>query len=242
MSWKRPVRRLVRQLARQRGYDLVEYPSAAFHRRLKLLRHFKVDLILDIGADTGEYVQKLRRYGYAGRVVSFEPLPDSFAKLRQSAAADPLWEVIHLALGDRDGRATLNVAANSHSSSVRDMLPTHLEAAPHSAYVGIEVVPTRRLDSVLDEVRGEARSIYLKIDVQGAEREVLAGAAGVMPRIVGVQMELSLVPLYDGQALLPELLELMRRHGFTLMSLEPGFADERTGQLLQVDGIFFRRR
>lgn len=241
MSWRKPVRLLVRRIARRRGYDVVEYPGTSFRRRLKLMRHFQVDLVLDIGADTGEYVAKLRRYGYEGWVVSFEPLPSSFAELRYNAGTDPLWETANFALGERDGRAALHIAGNAHSSSLHDMRPAHVEAAPQSAYVDAEEVDVRRLDSVFGEYRGDARRIYVKVDVQGAEREVLAGAARVMRDIAGVQLEMSLIPLYDGQALFPELLDFMTRHGFTLMSLEPGFADERTGQLLQVDGVFFRQ-
>lgn len=241
MSWKKPVRLLVRQLARQNGYDLVEYPSVHFHRRMRLLRHFAVDLVLDVGADTGKYVRQLRQHGYTGRVVSFEPLPSAFAELCYDAAADSLWEVANLALGDRNAQATLNVAGNSCSSSLLAMLPAHLDAAPQSAYVDTEEVTVRRLDAVFGDYRENARSIYLKIDVQGAEREVLAGATGILGEIAGVQLEMSLVPLYAGQALFPELLELLTEHGFTLMSLEPGFTDQRTGQLLQADGVFFRQ-
>ncbi len=240
MSWRRPVRLLARRLARHRGYDLVEYPSDALRRRLKLLRHHGVDLILDVGADTGEYVTRLRRHGYAGHVVSFEPLASSYAELCRHCAADPLWEAVNMALGDRDGQASLNVAANAHSSSLRGMLAAHVKAAPHSAYVGVEEVRVRRLDTVFAEYRRAAARVFLKVDVQGGEREVLAGAEQAMSAITGVQLEMSLVPLYEGQALFGELLEWMTSRGLVLMSLEPGFTDPRSGQLLQVDGVFFR--
>ena len=240
MSWKRPLRLLARRAARQVGYDLAEYPGLAFRRRMKLWDHFGVDLVLDVGADTGEYVQTIRRHGYAGRVVSFEPLSSAFALLRQSAAGDPHWETVNVALGDHDGRATIHIAGNSHSSSLRPMLGAHLEAAPRSVYVGTEEVRVRRLDTVFDEYRRGARRVYLKVDTQGWEREVLAGGDRVLEQIGGLQLEMSLVPLYGGQTLFADLLELVTRRGFTLMSLEPGFADERTGQLLQVDGVFFR--
>jgi FkbM family methyltransferase len=232
----------VRHLARQRGYDVVELPDAALRRRLRLMQHFGVDLVLDVGARTGEYVQTLRLHGYNGRAVSFEPLASFFAELRYNAAMDPHWETVNCALGERDGLATVNVAGNGDSSSLYDMLPAHLAAAPHSAYVRTEQVEMRRLGSVLDEYRGNAACVYMKIDVQGAEREVLAGAEAVLPQIAGVQLEMSLVPLYDGQMLMRGLLDFMTRNDFTLMSIEPGFTDPKTGQLLQIDGVFFRER
>jgi FkbM family methyltransferase len=231
---------MLRGVTRRLGYDLVEYPSRDFHRRMKLLRRFGVDLVLDVGADTGEYVQKLRRYGYHGRVVSFEPLSASFSLLQASAAGDAAWETVNTALGDAAGSATIHVAGNLHSSSLRDMLPAHQEAAPQSAYVAEERIAVRRLDEVFAEYARDARRPYLKIDTQGFEKNVLDGAAGVLDRVAGVQIELSLVPLYAGQALLPELVDYLVRRGFTLMSLEPGFCDERSGQMLQADGVFFR--
>jgi FkbM family methyltransferase len=240
MSWKRPLRLLARRAARRVGYDLAEYPGLPFRRRMKLWNHFGVDLVLDVGADTGEYVQTIRQHGYAGRVVSFEPLSPAFALLCERATGDARWEAVNVALGEHEGRATIHVAGNSHSSSLRPMLGTHLAAAPHSEYVGTEDVRVRRLDAVFDEYRRGARRVYLKVDTQGWEREVLAGGARALEQIVGMQLEMSLVPLYAGQALFSDLMELVTRRGFTLMSLEPGFADERTGQLLQVDGVFFR--
>ena len=240
MSWRRPVRLMARRIARHRGYDVVEYPAPDLRRRLKLMRHFNIDLVLDVGADTGEYVEQLRRHGYTGRVVSFEPLAGSFARLCAAAADDPRWQVLNLALGERDGVAMLHVAANAHSSSLRAILPAHLDAAPQSGSVGAQEVQMRRLAPIFAEYRGDAHSIYLKIDVQGAEREVLTGAAESLPHITGVQLELSLLPLYAGQVLMPEMQALMAQHGFALMSLEPGFTDPRTGRLLQVDGVFFR--
>jgi FkbM family methyltransferase len=240
VSWKRPLRLLARRAARRVGYDLAEYPGLAFRRRMKLWEHFGVDLVLDVGADTGEYVEMIRSSGYAGRVVSFEPLSSAFALLRERAAGDARWETVNVALGDHEGRATIHIAGNSHSSSLRQMLGAHLEAAPCSAYVGTEEVRVVRLDTVFDEYRREARCVYVKVDTQGFEREVLAGGARVLDQIAGLQLEMSLVPLYGGQTLFSDLLELVSKRGFTLMSLEPGFADERTGQLLQVDGVFFR--
>jgi FkbM family methyltransferase len=240
MSWRRPLRLMARRVARRRGYDVVEYPAPDLRRRLKLMQHFHVDLVLDVGADTGEYVQQLRRHGYAGRVVSFEPLPSSFAQLHTAAAGDPRWEVANLALGEHGGRATLHVAADAHSSSLHAVLPAHLAAAPQASFIDTAEVEVRRLDTVFAEYRRDAHDIYLKMDVQGAEREVLAGASAALQHITGVQLELSLVPLYAGQALMPELLAFMNEQGFRLMSLEPGFTDGHTGRLLQVDAIFFR--
>jgi hypothetical protein len=80
----------------------------------------------------------------------------------------------------------------------------------------------------------------LKIDVQGYERDVLDGAVKTLPAFLGVRTEMSLVPLYEGQALMPEIVELLARHGFELWHVEPGFTEPGTRRLLQLDGVFFR--
>jgi hypothetical protein len=80
----------------------------------------------------------------------------------------------------------------------------------------------------------------MKIDTQGYESRVLQGAQGSLARIDTVQMELSLVPLYEGELLFQEMWELLRAKGYTLVAIESGFSAPASGQLLQVDGIFHR--
>ncbi|EFG74441.1 hypothetical protein HMPREF0591_5634 [Mycobacterium parascrofulaceum ATCC BAA-614] len=121
------------------------------------------------------------------------------------------------------------------------MLKSHQEAFPPANYIGTEDVLIRRLDSVAPDVLGSADQFFLKIDVQGFERQVLAGAKStVADRCVGMQLELSFFPLYEGGMLFREALDLVESFGFTLMGLIPGFADPRDGRMLQADGIFFR--
>jgi hypothetical protein len=99
----------------------------------------------------------------------------------------------------------------------------------------------RTLDGIIDEYMDRESRPYLKIDTQGYERQVLAGAGrSLTERVVGVQVECSLVPLYDREARFEEMLELMKQQGFALMSIEPEFSNDITGQLLQADLIFYR--
>jgi hypothetical protein len=95
-----------------------------------------------------------------------------------------------------------------------------------------------RLDTLLGDELRRFRRPFLKIDTQGFERPVLAGAENVMSHIAGIEMEMSLVPLYQGQMLFREALSLMDEKGFWLAGLATGFWDDRTGEMLQVDGIF----
>ena len=208
---------------------------------LRLLRRFEVDVVLDVGANAGQFARHLRAMGYRGRMVSFEPLAQPYAKLKANTATIASWQAVQLALGDVDESRRIHVAGNSQSSSFLEMLPQHLAAAPKSAYVGTESVIVRRLDGIIDQYCAPRDRLFLKIDTQGFEAAVLRGAGQSLARCLGVQLEMSIAPLYQGELLLPELIGEMARQGFALMDLKPGFFDPRTDELLQLDGLFFRR-
>jgi len=207
----------------------------------RLLQRFDVEVVLDVGANAGQFARQLRARGYRGRIVSFEPLAGPYAKLKFNTALIPNWQAVQLALGDVDETRIIHVAGNSQSSSFLEMLPQHLAAAPKSAYVGTETVTVRRLDRVIDQYCGPGERLFLKIDTQGFEAAVLRGARETLTRCSGVQLEMSIAPLYQGELLLPELIAEMAKQGFVLMDLKPGFFDPRSGELLQLDGLFFRR-
>jgi FkbM family methyltransferase len=236
---------VIQQGLRRLGYELHPYepgptPYEEDVRRAKLLRSEAIDLVLDVGANAGQYAQRLRRAGYKHRIISFEPLAAAFGELEQAAARDPLWEGRRLALGDSDGSAEIHVAANSWSSSLLEMGERHLASAPDSAYTGTETVPVARLDSVWDELVRESERVFLKLDVQGFEMYVLRGAEDHLGRVAGVQAELALTPLYEGDTPWREVIDHLERRGFELAGLEPGFEDPDTGRMLQADGILIR--
>lgn len=239
----RALRERATPLVRRAGVDVrrwvPRYDDAG--RRVMLLRHHGVDCVWDIGANAGQYGQVLRAAGYTGRIVSFEPLSAAFAKLSARAARDPAWSCVHAGFGDAAGRFAMHVAANSQSSSLLPMLDLHREAAPHAHYVGTEQVRIETLDEYCVAHAGLLGGrTFLKIDAQGYESRILAGGAKTLPALAGLQMEMSLQALYEGEKLLPELLRDAQTLGFRLESLELGFVDPKTGRQLQVDGIFFR--
>jgi FkbM family methyltransferase len=238
---KQELKRFLRRL----GYDVARHsiqtsPEAQLQRILQAQR---VDLVLDVGANEGQYAKSLRNNGYVSRIVSFEPLGTAHAKLVEAGRGDPLWEIAErTAIGDADGSVDIHVAANSVSSSVREMLPEHLRAAPESLYVSQEKVPVARLDRAAEPYMRPRDVLLLKIDTQGYEEQVLAGAARTLERAGALQVELSLVPLYEGQMLFLPMIERLEQLGFGLHALLPGFVDPQSGRTLQVDGVFVRRQ
>lgn len=201
-----------------------------------------IDVLLDVGANIGQSARKARNEGYRGRIVSFEPLPDAHARLTTEASGDPLWTVHdRCAVGAEAGVVEINISQNSFSSSILPMLGTHADAAPQSVYVGVAKTDVIALDSVFGTYVKPGDKVFLKIDTQGFESEVLKGAAASLDHIDVIQLELSTVPLYDGQKLYDYFFDLLRSRGFDLWSVEEGFVDPASGRMLQFDGIFVRR-
>jgi FkbM family methyltransferase len=206
--------------------------------RIELLRGFPIDVVLDVGANEGLFGQYLRGAGYRGRIVSFEPLSDAFAKLETASTGDPKWECVLTALGAFRGHATLNVAANWASSSLLPMEPRHRAAEPRSAYVSKEECSVVPLDDLLPELLRPTERVYLKLDVQGSELDVLRGAELTLAQTDVLDVELSLVPLYTGAPLFGDVVGHLDAREFGLVAIEPAFLDAATGMILQVNGLF----
>jgi FkbM family methyltransferase len=227
----------VRAAVNRAGFDVTRDPTREFVGALRL---HGVTTVIDVGANTGQFGAALRKAGYSGRIHSVEPLQQAYDALAARVRSDAQWTAERAALSDAPGTVQMNVSENSVSSSVLPMREEHADAAPQSRYVATEDVPATTVDELVARVGLDPAATLLKIDVQGYEKSVLDGAPASLPRFVGVRTELSLTPLYEGQALLPEIVTYLGAHGLDLWFLEPGFRDRRTRRLLQLDGTFFR--
>ena len=223
------------------GYgSLVEYSTREF---LEACRSFGTDLILDVGANKGQFAQSLRACGYSGHIVSFEPLSDAHAALVGAAANDALWDVVErCAVGAVPGETQINIAGNSYSSSLLPMLDRHCLAAPDSMYRGVESCCVITLDDYVERTFSDPTAAFgLKIDTQGYEAQVLKGLERNLPRIKVIMCEMSLVPLYEGAPSMQELCRLLAEAGYRCAAAAPEFEDPETGELLQLNGIFILR-
>ena len=233
-----PLRDRINRVARRLGYEVRQYtPLRSFAAaRERLLEG--VDVVVDVGANTGQYGELLREGGYSGRLVSLEPVAEAHAELRARAAADGAWEAVCVAVSDADGEVTLNVTGDSRSSSIlprNERFPDKPGWAPKES----RPVPARRLDGLVGELLRPGERAYLKLDVQGYERTVLAGAGDALGRFEALELELSVTPLYDGQPAVGEMLPLLAERGFRPVCLEPILLDD-DGLLMELDGLFAR--
>lgn len=235
-------RSAVKQRLQKLGYRISRYdprrdPLAV--RKLFFESH-GIDVVYDVGANAGQFALELRDSGYRGKLISFEPLSSAFKKLSEAAKNDPNWQVQNCALGNTEATAEINVSENSWSSSLLEVLPTCVLAAPDSVYIGKEAISIKTLDTLFHKYCDPDSRVFLKIDTQGFTKKVLEGGEHSLKTIRGLQIEISLVPLYEGEPLIGELVSFLQRRGFTLIFISPEFIDNRTGQQLQVNGLFFR--
>lgn len=209
------------------------------HRVARTLAARELDTVLDVGANVGQYAALLRAAGFGGRIVSAEPLPGAGARLRARAGSDPAWTCVEVAVGASTGRVTVNVSANSYSSSVLPLTAAHLDAAPDSRCVGTVSVDLTTVAALVADHSITPESTLLKVDTQGFEGAVLDGAGELLSRFAAVQLELSHVELYAGQQLAPELTERLAGHGLVPWTFDPGIS-ATDGRLLQSDVLFVR--
>jgi FkbM family methyltransferase len=210
-------------------------------RRQRLFETLGTDLVLDVGANAGQYGVEIRRGGYAGRIVSFEPASETYSRLREATQSDPLWTARQLALGSDPGTATLNVAGNEgKSSSILDQRDVSFGTTATMRYVGAETVEVSTLKAVGPDVASERDRIVLKVDVQGLELEVLEGAGSFLDHVQAIETELSLYPMYEDQPDWRRLCDRTEELGFAFFAVDPGYSDPKSGRLIEMDGLFVR--
>jgi FkbM family methyltransferase len=207
-----------------------------------LLNLMSTEMAIDVGANKGQYAQHLRTVGYRGKIISIEPIPEMHCELEKRSNNDPNW-VVHdrCGLGETPGELQLNISQNYVSSSFLGMKKRHEIATPESQFCRAENVKIDTLDSICDSYQIKAEHhAFCKIDVQGFERQVITGGMKHIHLFAAFQTEVSLVQLYDNQMLIGECLEIFKDIGFEPFSIDRGFTDGSTGQLLQCNILFVR--
>lgn len=206
---------------------------------LRKCRERGVRTILDVGSNTGQFAQEVRAKGWTGAILSFEPQPDAHAQLVAKAALDPLWFVAPVCgVGGSRGSAEFKVSRNSVSSSFYDITSAStdiIQATEQTRSIEVAIMP-------LDELmQADCPSPYgLKIDTQGFELEVLAGATNVLREVPVSIIEMSFARLYTGGASAGSVMSTMEQAGYRCIGTVEAFADTANEEVLQIDGVFVR--
>lgn len=234
---------LARKLFWRCGLDVkrASLPGSSLGLTLNLLTLSRADVVLDIGANEGQFASELQSYRPAQTVISFEPGSDAHRKLSTAAKKVPNWIVAErVALGAEAGVATLNLTLNSQCSSLRSVAEDGPKLASAFDDAGVEEVKVERLDRVaLPEIE-RADKIYLKLDVQGFEKEVFEGCQNLLPRIAAIQVEMSMRQVYKGQSTGLASLQQFLDAGYALYGISNGWRDDKTGHLVQFDAFLIK--
>lgn len=205
-----------------------------------ILNKLNISGVIDVGANEGQFAERIQATSYKGSIYSFEPLPNCYQQLSHKAEGDSNWKTFQMALGSGNGTTDLNVTDGSKFSSVHS--PNEYAAKRFGDWVEVkdtEEVMIRRLDTVLSHIPSEER-LYLKMDTQGYDLQVFRGAEGLMDQIICVQSELAWRPLYEDMPLWRETMDELEGEGYSLVDLWPISKDRASYQLVEADGLFVR--
>ena len=207
-------------------------PFTSITRNLKTSN---VSSVIDVGANVGQFGLDIRRYGFQGQIVSYEPVNETFELLTQTIRRHQPWKAIQLGLGAEESERLINISGNDGlSSSLLEMGSLHLENFPKSATVSQQKISISTIDNQLESLGILPQDIMLKLDVQGLEAEVLKGASKSLSKIPLCYLEVSIIPLYEGEiSFLPILIELSK-FGHEVIDVFRGIKASN-GQLLQLD-------
>jgi FkbM family methyltransferase len=240
------LKRLTRTLTRRFGYDLVRYQgSSSMSSHLSILfPKFGINCVIDVGGHFGEYGRMLRENGYDGRIVSFEPVEMNHAKLLAASSRDKYWIVKNLALGEHDGESTILVTEGTGLDSFLTPSEYGRSALGNAMHVARqENVRVATLDAMFAEcVDGiDLPRVYLKLDTQGWDINVLKGATDSIGKVSAMQSEVSVKALYEGMSGWTESLSYIQGLGFEMSGIFPVLQDPEF-RAIELDVVMVRAR
>jgi FkbM family methyltransferase len=221
----------------RKGIDYDHYRSL----KTPWIHSKRIGSILDIGANVGQFARLAHAVWPRARIYSFEPLPDCHRELCGALPEGADFHPVNVALGEETNELEIEENVHRPSSSFLTMTQSHRDAYPESARSrGRRIkVSVRRLDDVAAEIAFQG-NLLIKVDVQGFERNVIAGGHSTFERACLVLIETSFLPLYEGQPLFDEIYTLMRSLGFEFRGNLQQMSHAADGSVVQADSIFER--
>ncbi len=217
----------------------IGFPPFGMSVRRRLLAQLDIDLVLDCGANVGQYALGLRNAGYEGHILSIDPGAEPFEALVRNASGDEKWHCLKAAVYSSDTRITLNVSELSPCNTVLKPIAGAEKNVPGIETADTEEVEAKTIDTIMDEWGEDADRIWLKLDVEGAEIEALAGAERTLPKVLAVEAELGLVRIYEEEPLFYDVSKVLYDSGFYLVNAAGAYQDQG-GTWIKIDGIFLR--
>ena len=241
-----PARRLVSRAARRLGYYVTKDPATilqAEHLR-RIFTALGINCVLDVGAHQGDFAAWLRAIGYAGLILSFEPVAANYEILERRAGRDKHWHPHRIGLGATSGDAEMQIFSGNTFHSFLESSAFGRERFPNRMQVERrEVVHVERLDAIIDALVPNVPDphIFLKVDTQGFDMEVIRGLGARVDTVQAVQVEIAVKRLYEGSTngLLDTWAEL-ERLGFGASAMFPVGYDADGISLVEFDCVMCR--
>ena len=229
-----PMRRLIRKIIRNAGFNRRIAPNF-----VEIIHSNNINVVLDVGANDGDFGRELRDSGYTGRIHSFEPNPVAFKRLKDRIADDPNWSAVQYGVGNVPGMLCLNVSEADVLSSFKS-LNSFSQNSSHARVIDTVAAKIVRLDDYLNDNPALQGRPYLKIDTQGFEREVLEGLGDMFDKMVAIQVETSLIHSYVGEADWIDSLIYMRERGFEVATMICNSAVPNRAKVREFDIVYVR--
>ena len=205
------------------------------------LQNNNIQLFIDVGANFGQSALGIIEWGYTNEIISIEPVKECHDYLIKKSTKYNNWKILErMAVGDKDGEAEINVSKATDLSSI--LKPTELLKNSFDTVESHhkEKIPIRRLDTLFN-IQDIPDSTFIKIDTQGYDYNVLLGAEKIISKVKGIQIEASLLPLYQNEKNYYDILTFLKDLGFvTHMITERSFS-RRVKRQLQIEIISFKK-
>jgi FkbM family methyltransferase len=193
--------------------------------------------VIDVGANVGQFAVAASKTFKDAAVYPIEPDPRTARVLERNVGPEVARNIRVTAVGDRAGTATFHVNHDSQVSSLLALGKDRIQAFPESKVVEEITVPLTTLDALFGTSTLQ-EPILLKIDVQGFEDRVIAGAGELLRRVRWVLMEVSFSKLYEGERDFRTILEMMEKSGFAFVRPMNFHTSPTTGEIIEMDALF----
>jgi FkbM family methyltransferase len=203
------------------------------------LQKLDINTVIDIGANEGQFIQRIRTVLPHAKIFAFEPIPGCYKKIKSDTDNADV-TAFNFGLSDREGSMDINISNNLASSSFLDMKELHKSSFPEAVFVDKQQVTLKRLDDALSDYSLKT-NILIKVDVQGYEEKVILGGEKTFEAATAVLVEAIFEPFYEGQWLFDDIYNHFTSGGFKFMGFTDQEHSKASGIPLFADAIFIRR-
>lgn len=228
---------IIRKLVRKVGFDMHRYRQVP--DKYAYIRSLKINTVIDIGANTGQFAKEIRSKIPQAKIYSFEPIKECFRKLKENMLTDKNFDSFNFAIGNENTKIKINKSEYTPSSSILEMSENHKKLFPHTTKHEDEEIETKKLDDVVKNLNLE-KEILIKIDVQGFEMKVIAGGEKTFKTARAIIIENSFIELYKSQPTFDDIYNRLKNYGFRYNGSLQEKIDTKTGQIISEDSLFVK--